>query len=119
MGDIFQILGKRHRRAIIHLIALQFAAAGVSTTWPYAANAAQAGAHSSAPSTLSNDPSANADFSIRNERYRLAATDTIALAFPITPEFNQTVSVGPDGFVALTGAGSVHVEGMTTDEAAT
>jgi polysaccharide export outer membrane protein len=53
----------------------------------------------------------------RNARYRLCASDAIVLAFPLTPEFDQTVNVQPDGFVSLMGAGDVHLEGLTTREA--
>jgi polysaccharide export outer membrane protein len=53
----------------------------------------------------------------RYPRYRLCASDVIALTFPLTPEFNQTVSVQPDGFITLAGAGDVHVEGLTTYDA--
>lgn len=53
----------------------------------------------------------------RNPRYRLCASDVIALTFPLTPEFDQTVSVQPDGFITLAGAGDVHVEGLTTKDA--
>src|ERR1700690_1946737 len=52
----------------------------------------------------------------RNSRYRLCASDAITLTFPLTPEFNQTVNVQPDGFVSLMGAGDVHLEGLTTQE---
>ena len=52
----------------------------------------------------------------RNARYRLCASDVIALAFPLTPEFDQTVNVQPDGFISLTGVADVHVEGLTTQE---
>jgi polysaccharide biosynthesis/export protein len=52
----------------------------------------------------------------RNPRYRLCASDAITLTFPLTPEFNQTVNVQPDGFVSLAGAGDVHLEGLTTQE---
>src|SRR5580692_796510 len=41
----------------------------------------------------------------RNPRYRLCASDVIALTFPLTPEYDQTVSVQPDGFITLAGAG--------------
>jgi polysaccharide export outer membrane protein len=50
-------------------------------------------------------------------RYRLCASDVIALTFPQTPEFNQTVNVQPDGYVSLTAVGDVHLEGMTSQEA--
>jgi polysaccharide export outer membrane protein len=52
----------------------------------------------------------------RNPRYRLCASDVIALTFPLTPEYDQTVTVQPDGFVTLAGAGDIHVEGLTTLE---
>jgi len=55
----------------------------------------------------------------RNARYRLCASDVIALTFPLTPEFDQTVNVQPDGYVSLAGAGDVHIEGLTTQESVT
>jgi polysaccharide export outer membrane protein len=52
----------------------------------------------------------------RDARYRLCASDVIAVTFPLTPEFDQTVSIQPDGFVSLAGAGDVHLEGLNTQE---
>lgn len=52
----------------------------------------------------------------RNARYRLCASDAITLTFPLTPEFDQTVNIQPDGFASLAGAGDVHLEGLTTQE---
>lgn len=49
-------------------------------------------------------------------RYRLCASDVIALTFAQTPEFNQTVNVQPDGYVSLVGVGDVRLEGMTSQE---
>jgi polysaccharide biosynthesis/export protein len=49
-------------------------------------------------------------------RYRLCASDVIALTFPQTPEFNQTVNVQPDGYVSLAAVGDVHLEGLTSQE---
>lgn len=60
----------------------------------------------------------DSDIVHRDARYRLCASDVIAVTFPLTPEFDQAVSIEPDGFAAFVGAGSVHLEGMTTDEAA-
>ncbi len=53
----------------------------------------------------------------RDARYQLCASDVIALEFPLTPEFDQTVNIQPDGFASLAGAGDVHLEGLTTEEA--
>lgn len=52
----------------------------------------------------------------RDNRYRLCASDVIAISFPLTPEFDQTVSIQPDGFVTLAAVGDVRLEGLTTEE---
>ncbi len=49
----------------------------------------------------------------RNPRYRLHPGDVLELNFSFTPEFNQTVTVQPDGFITLRGVDSVRVEGQT------
>jgi polysaccharide biosynthesis/export protein len=52
----------------------------------------------------------------RNPRYQLCKGDIFDLVFPFTPEFNQTVTVQPDGYVSLRGLGDLHVEGETVPE---
>ncbi len=52
----------------------------------------------------------------RNPRYEIATSDVISLDFPLTPEFNQTVTVQPDGFIALHGVGDLHAAGLTVPE---
>jgi polysaccharide export outer membrane protein len=52
----------------------------------------------------------------RNPRYQLGVDDVLDLDFPFTPEFDQTVSVQPDGFITLHGVGEVHVGGQTVPE---
>jgi polysaccharide export outer membrane protein len=52
----------------------------------------------------------------RNERYRLQPSDIIAVAFRFTPEFNQTLTVQPDGFISLEVAGELKVAGLTVEE---
>lgn len=56
------------------------------------------------------------DIQHRDARYRLAASDVIALTFPLTPEFDQTINIEPDGFASLTGTGDIRLAGLTTDE---
>ncbi len=70
-----------------------------------------------APATRNSRDDA-AELQHRGERYRLCPSDVISLTFPITPEFDQTVSIEPDGYVNLTGAGDVHLAGLTTAESA-
>jgi polysaccharide biosynthesis/export protein len=74
--------------------------------------AGTSGARGSEPESDSDRPALQS----RNPRYRLCASDVIALTFPLTPEYSQTVSVQPDGFITLAGAGDVHVQGLTTQE---
>ena len=52
----------------------------------------------------------------RNPRYKLCKGDTFDLAFPLTPEFNQTVIVHPDGYITLTSLGDLYVAGKTVPE---
>ncbi len=53
----------------------------------------------------------------QNARYRLCASDVISIRFILTPEFDQTVTIQPDGFASLVGAGTVHLENLTVEEA--
>ena len=52
----------------------------------------------------------------RNPRYQLRRGDTFDLDFELSPEFNQTVAVQPDGYVTLKGVGSIFVAGKTVPE---
>jgi polysaccharide export outer membrane protein len=52
----------------------------------------------------------------RDMRYRLAAGDSFDVSFELSPEFNQTVVVQPDGFVTLKAVGDVKVVGQTVPE---
>jgi polysaccharide biosynthesis/export protein len=53
----------------------------------------------------------------RDQPYRLQPSDVLDLEYEYTPEYNQTVTVGPDGTVTLRLVGSVKVEGLSLDEA--
>ena len=52
----------------------------------------------------------------RYPRYLLRPSDVLQLTFPITPEFDQSVSIQPDGFASLRGLGDLHVAGKTLPE---
>jgi polysaccharide biosynthesis/export protein len=53
----------------------------------------------------------------RDQRYRLERNDVFDLDFVLTPEFNQTVTVQPDGYISLRGVGDIMVLGQTIPEA--
>ena len=82
------------------------------------ATAAPAGHASSILNSEDSPGIAPAALQRRDGRYRICASDVLALTFPLTPEFNQTVNVEPDGFASLAGAPEVHLEGLTTQESA-
>jgi len=63
--------------------------------------------------------SAKSDFQERYPRYRVGAGDAFDIVFEFSPEFNQTVTVQPDGFVTLRGIGDVHVSGSTIPQLTT
>jgi len=52
----------------------------------------------------------------RNRRYQIHSADVLELGFPFTPEFNQTVTVQPDGYITLRGVDGIRVEGQTLPE---
>jgi len=49
-------------------------------------------------------------------RYLLRPGDTLDLQYRLTPEFNQTVMVQPDGYINLNVAGTIFVKGLTVDQ---
>jgi polysaccharide export outer membrane protein len=52
----------------------------------------------------------------KRERYTLRPGDSFDLKYRLTPEFNQTVIVQPDGFVNLTMVGDIKVGGLSVEE---
>ena len=67
----------------------------------------------------SNDPQRPA-LRQRYPRYRLRSSDVIDLTFRFTPEFNQEVTVQPDGYIQARGLqNDVYVQGLTVAEMTT
>jgi polysaccharide biosynthesis/export protein len=55
-------------------------------------------------------------FSQRHPRYEIRPGDVFDLVFEYTPEFNQTVTVQPDGYVSLRSVGDIYVVGQTVPQ---
>jgi len=53
---------------------------------------------------------------VRRPLYRLCKSDVMTISFTFSPEFDQTVSVQPDGYVFLKGVKPLSAEGMTIPE---
>lgn len=49
-------------------------------------------------------------------RYTLHTGDELSLEYRYTPEFNQTVTVQPDGYINLNIIGNIKVDGLTVSE---
>ena len=77
---------------------------------------AQSVAADSVPTAASAAAKGGSGLKPRNPRYQIRRGDTFDLDFSLSPEFNQTVAVQPDGYVTLKGAGSFFVEGQTVPE---
>jgi polysaccharide export outer membrane protein len=56
-------------------------------------------------------------FAEREPRYRLQATDVVEVHYRYTPEFDQTVTIQPDGFATLQIVGDLKLQGLTLDQA--
>jgi len=52
----------------------------------------------------------------RHPLYRLRPSDVVEISFTVAPEFNQTLTVLPDGNVTLKDAGMIEVLGLNLDE---
>jgi len=52
----------------------------------------------------------------RHPLYRLHQSDVVEIKFVFSPEFDQKITVLPDGYVELKAAGELPAEGMTLEE---
>ncbi|HKN73654.1 MAG TPA: polysaccharide biosynthesis/export family protein [Candidatus Acidoferrum sp.] len=52
----------------------------------------------------------------RNPRYRINRSDVLVISFALSPEYNQKVTVQPDGYITLQSAGSINVLGLTVPQ---
>jgi polysaccharide export outer membrane protein len=55
-------------------------------------------------------------FQQRQPRYKLQPGDVFDISFELNPEFNQTVTVQPDGYITLRGVGDIQVKDQTVPE---
>jgi polysaccharide biosynthesis/export protein len=92
------------------VVTCAFASAGVGQV-AQTDSSVQA-ARADLPQTSSTDT----QFKQRDQRYRLRKSDVIDVKFTFSPEFNQTITVQPDGYITLDGAGAIEVENKTLAE---
>jgi polysaccharide export outer membrane protein len=74
-------------------------------------------APSKPPDTSAQSNANRPELHQRYPRYKIGANDVLDLTFRYTPEFNQEVTVQPDGYVQLKGLpADVHAQGLTVVE---
>jgi polysaccharide export outer membrane protein len=71
---------------------------------------------SQSPNPPAKLPADDPGFQTRHPRYKLELGDSFDVSFDLSPEFNQTVTVQPDGYITLRGIGDVHVADQTVPE---
>jgi polysaccharide export outer membrane protein len=80
-------------------------------------DAVAAGANNTVDATATSaSTSSSPTLQERHPRYRLRKGDSFDVEFTLSPEFNQTIPVQPDGYITLKGVGTIHVEGQTLPE---
>lgn len=52
----------------------------------------------------------------RRPLYRIRPSDVLEISFTVAPEFNQRLTVQPDGYVMLKDAGMVEVQGLNLEQ---
>ena len=62
------------------------------------------------------DGKGNLQLEGRRPLYRLTRSDVVSLSFTLSPEFDQTLTVQPDGYVALKDARPVLAQGLTVEQ---
>lgn len=88
------------------------------STPPITAQSSASPANSAARAQANNnDDVTHPKLRTRNPRYRIQPDDILELGFRYTPEFDQEVTVQPDGYVQLKGISTdVHIQGQTVPE---
>ncbi len=101
-------------RSMVCLLGALTCLAGWASAQTTAVNNALEATAATAPSsaTASTAP----QFQTRYPRYKLGSGDTFDVNFELSPEFNQTVTVQPDGFITLRSVGDVNVAGQTVPQ---
>jgi polysaccharide export outer membrane protein len=99
-------------RILLMLLAVAGWSAGQAVPQMAAANAAPGASGDTAAPVAANTPQLQA----RYPRYKIGSGDSFDVNFELSPEFNQTVTVQPDGFVTLRGIGDINVAGQTVPQ---
>ena len=106
------------RIMLLPVCSVLAAATVCGQTKPQAAQSPQKATMATPPAASVNpDDATHPKLRERNPRYRIQPDDILELSFRYTPEFDQEISVQPDGFVQLKGLqNDLKVQGLTVPE---
>jgi polysaccharide export outer membrane protein len=91
-------------------------AAAVAQEQQRSMGAGQTGPAATTKSGVADDAWSPALTGVRRPLYRLCKSDVLTISFPFSPEFDQTVTVQPDGYIALKGVKQLPAEALTIPE---
>ena len=112
MNDQSHIL--RTLTFILIMLSAAHSVAGQESSRPSASNGGQSATMDKPPRETLDDTGLAVHK--RGWRYTLHPSDTLELTFMLTPEFNQTVTVQPDGYITLRNVGDLSAAGHTLPE---
>lgn len=99
------------------LLALLVPAQALAQVAPISQSTAPTASAPAGGSAATSAPAVNNyGFSERHPRYQLKPGDIFDITFEYTPEFNQTVTVQPDGYVTLRDVGDLYVAGSAAPD---
>jgi polysaccharide biosynthesis/export protein len=104
----------------IGILGLLAACVGLSvaqqTASPQSAHIVATSANSADNTATAPAPASTPQLQPRDSRYHLTSGDSFDVTFELSPEFNQTVTVQPDGYVTLKGVGDIRVQDQTVPQ---
>ena len=107
-------LGSKILTFSLIMFSAALSAAGQKVLVPSLVSSGQPDTSNKAPQAIPSE--SGTGLHKRNWRYRINPSDILELTFALTPEFNQTVTVQPDGYITLRVVGDLPAEGQTLPE---
>ena len=109
---------KRFLSCAVLVLGCAAQAGSVAAVAQETTEAAKASSGASEPTKTGIADGASSPDEMGNRRplYRLQKSDVIEIKFTFVPEFDQTTSVQPDGFIALKGLDQLYAKGLTVAE---
>jgi polysaccharide export outer membrane protein len=110
------------KRTVIYFIPilasylLQFTVIAVAQQPPSETTGEQVGAAETTTPGAADGTSSPALTGVRRPLYRLRSSDVVEIDLTFSPQFNQLLTVQPDGYLPLKGVEQVHAENLTVPE---